>query len=842
MIRGAQAIFRCQIRAKHLFGPILPVHGLTRQLGFALVSVLLISTTIIASPQEAADDRSTVAAEGDTETRKESDADALVLGTVETADGVPVAGAKLWLVGGDYGQPVTLGETTADENGRFAFTDLPAEEAVFANPGQLNVWARHATSGMGWFNGLYNHKRKALTVRLRPVANFQGRLVDSNGRPIVGATVLPEILTSKNLGFSDSAYGQLSPEMQAERTATTDSDGAFVIPNLPASGAVISTVNAKGFGQPRVSWNLNEPVTIKLSPAASLSGTIDWPEGTEMPVADSEQELGKVWLNGYTSYDADGAVLAEGKTSAYSVNFYQTTTISREGKFGWEEMPPGDYKVSAEFSPHVPLRGRQQVDLVLKPGQAADFALPADRAFRITGRVIEIVDRKPVAGAVVELWHTIEGRALYEQRATTDDDGKYLAHAGNGHLLIKVVEAPDAYVPLNADAGSSDETKTRLPTIEVTQDTTWPDLLLDPAGDVEIEVVDDDGEPVPGAAVQVVTPAGYPAQRDYRTVQLTDAKGRYVIRRVALNDTLPICVRTATAISDPELVVTPGDLDGPLQVRVSAEHGFRFRCKVVDFEDEPIANATITIGTSFPYVSKWVDRGLSRSGPAGSFRTDARGFIETGPLWPDRTYWVTASTDGYDKAEAPQTSGERGKTVTLEPLVLAKSQLPVVGVVVDARGNPLKGVRVFAAGKAWQMASAFTDDTGNFRLDEIASGRSLRVCRRLGLSLGRGDHWWRQDVSKSCLASKRCASARATRIEDAGPFRSAGHGAATYRTSVAAAHQSAFLFPNPSVGRDGAYRPGLCTSNVHNRRRPFRRCRPQRVGKAGHSRRSWTRA
>ena len=158
---------------------------------------------------------------------------------------------------------------------------------------------------------------------------------------------------------------------------------------------------------------------------------------------------------------------------------------------------------------------------------------------------------------------------------------------------------------LSRDAHNVELSELRMPTIAVTEDTVWPDLILDSACDVTIEVFDENGKPAADAVVKIVTLAGYPDGDNYSTSQRTDANGRYVARRVTVNDTLPICVRTPTAISPLDLIITPSELDGPVRIDLSPDHGFRIRCRAVDTDGDPIANADVSIGTSYPYKTKW---------------------------------------------------------------------------------------------------------------------------------------------------------------------------------------------------------------------------------------------
>lgn len=649
--------------------------------------------------------------------------DALVLGSVENQDGTTIENAKVWLVGGSYDDPKTFGQTTTDSNGQFAFDDLPDEETVFKDPGSLNVWAQHPTEGLGWFNGLYKHKRKPLTVKLGPIAKFNGQLVGPAGQPLPGVRITPRYLSAKRLNDRASRAGRLSPEMSQRLSTTTTDDGKFVIEDLPVDGVVNCDVAAPGFDQLRVSWNLHEPLIIRLDPGVSFSGRLIWPEEIKIP-AEEDFELGMLTLTGYSQFQADGSVSSDGKKAAFGTQTTYTVKINNEGQFHLDHIAAGQYYISAKLSRRLPLLLSESERLEIKPETPIDdFELVAEKAFKISGKVVGFENKDPIADAVVQFMSLRDGGLRYSGRVTTDQAGEFFAYTKKGKHILKVVEAPREFIP-TADSYDSEFAKSRSPTIDVTEDTVCPDLELDQACDVTIEVFDENGKPAAGAIVKIVTVAGYPAGQDYQTEQRTDAEGKFVARRVTKNDTLPICVRTPTAISELDLVITPSELKGPVRVDLAPDHGFRFRCRVVDREGEPIVGANVTVGTYFFYVSKWIDgeRGSAISGSAGQGKTDAEGYFETGPLWPDRDYFLNAKAEGYDQSEAPRAKGKRGQIVELKPMVLSKIKAAkIVGIVVDSSKQPVEDVLVYSAGNGYQQATTRTNASGQFELDDVAA-------------------------------------------------------------------------------------------------------------------------
>ena len=400
-----------------------------------------------------------------------------------------------------------------------------------------------------------------------------------------------------------------------------------------------------------------------------------------------------------------------------SLSWRIESEIAADGSAKVDEIPTGEYRVGVTFEPAVPLAPGQQGSLTVKPGQEAQFQIAATNAFAIRGRVLSVVDQTPVADAEVQFMSRRDGQGRYAGRVTTAKDGSYLFHTTPGEVSATISSAPGFVGTLEY---YGDLAKKRFPTLKVTKNTEWPDLEIPPASDVAVRVVDVDGKPVAGAMVRAM-PAASVLPRHGGVSATTDAQGMCLIKGVAVDDTLPIWAKTADAVSDRSIVVTPSELDGPVEIEISPDNGVRFHCEVATRGGKPIPNANVTFNTSFRYVSKWVSGGMSLSGSGGVATTDAEGKAVSPLLWTGQTYWIKASAEGYDLAEAPQLIGERG-TVDIKPFVLNKSRASaVIGTVVDEGGKPLPNAVVFAAGKKWRNPRTRTDENGKFKLDEVSS-------------------------------------------------------------------------------------------------------------------------
>lgn len=396
------------------------------------------------------------------------DSTPLILGSIENEAGEPVANAEVWLagwVGGFDGDPKILSKTTSDSTGDFAFAELPDSDNLFRNPGQLTVWAKHSTDGIGWFNELY--QRKPLKLKLKPIKQFSGQLVGAMGKPIVGAKIVPLRLMTLPFNEANRNVGRFSNSTRSQLATTTDDEGKFEISGLPNAGSLTCEVEATGFQDLSVSWNLPAPIVTRLDSGLSFSGQVLTPAGIKIPDGDGV-ELGSLTFSGYRFHQLNGEIVEDATSAAYLINNSYTTAISDNAKFQLDKIAPGKYRISSQFAADVPLLLPNGIEYEVKPNKSVpnkavdDCKLKAVQAFKINGRVLGSIEREPVSAADVHVMHVLDGSLRDRKRVTTDKDGKYVAYVMQGAYMLKVVNAPKAYVP-TGDSNGSELGRTRMP-------------------------------------------------------------------------------------------------------------------------------------------------------------------------------------------------------------------------------------------------------------------------------------------------------------------------------------------------------------------------------------------
>ena len=642
------------------------------------------------------------------DTSKSVSAAPFVFGTVENKDHKPVANAKVWLH-----QREALLETTTDDQGQFTFSNVTDGKIKFKNNRVIGVWARHPSQGLGWFIRLRQHEKKPVTVQLAPTATFSGQLTGPNGQPMAGAKITPAYLGNKE----SHDILDLPPSLTQRFSTTTNAEGKFEIKDIAATGLIMCDVGAEEFDKLQLRGDLDKPLVIKFDAGVPFSGRVTWPEEIKIPT-NQDFEFGTVTLTGYSQFRADGSFALDLKQGVFSAQTQHSVEIDREGRFRFDDLIPGHYSIAAKLAPSLPLFIDPPEIFEIKPKEGVDdFKLTAERALQIRGRVVSSENQSGIANATVGHSGVADDGTKQSARTTTDKDGKFIVNVRKGKLQLKVNDAPQEFI-----AHGDRSNGRRTPTISIDQDMVWPDLVLDPACDVTIEVFDENGKPAADALIKIVAAIGYPAGQDYTTEQRTDANGQYVIRHIPVIDTLPIWVRTPTAISPLDLTITPSKEDGPVRIDLSSDLGFRFRCRVVDTDGDPIANAEVSFRTLFGYLAEWskADVQFSMGGITGSGVTDSDGYFESGLLWSDRSYSLTAKAKGYGQNQILDINGKVGEVVEFKPVVLsAVKATKVVGVVLDSAKQPVQGVRVFAAGKLAPQAKTRTDSAGQFELDDV---------------------------------------------------------------------------------------------------------------------------
>jgi RNA polymerase sigma factor (sigma-70 family) len=342
------------------------------------------------------------------------------------------------------------------------------------------------------------------------------------------------------------------------------------------------------------------------------------------------------------------------------------------------------------------------------PGEGKPTPQPATEVVR--GRV---VDRDTGAGvAGVELWvmQALEGGAVsLSAQVVTDADGRYTARVRPGKVTVQVMASPDSHL----------RPSEMLPVTAVPGDTEYETIRLRRAAAVEGAVVDDRGRAVPRASVWTVQPRGMMLPSG--TAWAGDREGRFTVRGVPREDTVPLRARTGDAVTATPALVVPGKVKAPVRLVVSPRNAFRVRGTVEDRSGRPVPGAVVEVEWGYRFASRQQDAEGSAS-RLEQHVTDAGGRFVSKALWPGDQYRVRVTAPGFGASESPWVTGEPGGAHDFARIALARAQGVMSGRVVDSSGRPLAGVRVFNSGDGPEPVSTTSDADGRFRLGGLHDG------------------------------------------------------------------------------------------------------------------------
>ncbi len=265
---------------------------------------------------------------------------------IVTTDGKPAVGAKAWvvkyvpavkiepeqipLVAGTDGKLVVADEKDAEETVRYLF--------VRDSQGRIGS----ADLSHRWIYGEENDQQ--IKVVLIELAEREGTIVDSSGKPIAGAAVAPKSydLEAKTVKGSQELPSSISiPKWENKRyTVKTDAASRFKV-KAPANYSMTYSVQAAGYGASR--WDAKPGIALDMKLAMPGSATIT---AAGVPAAK---------LKGMTIALQYRDKLEE--RQAITLYRHFSATFDESGTATIEDIAPGTYELS--FNSHGVLPGWQ---------------------------------------------------------------------------------------------------------------------------------------------------------------------------------------------------------------------------------------------------------------------------------------------------------------------------------------------------------------------------------------------------------------------------------------------------------------------------------------------------
>jgi protocatechuate 3,4-dioxygenase beta subunit len=511
------------------------------------------------------------------------------------------------------------------------------------------------------------------------VATVKGRLISVNGRALAGATLmlLPR--------------GELKRALPQVHSAD---DGTFVIAGVPA-GQYLLRGELDGFS--------TAGVPVELAPGETVSTVLRLET--------------KQLLEGVVQ-DAHGKPLGQAAIFAWPVGGGKIGVVEAssgaDGKFVLAGLTPGPWTLMVE----APGFGTLRLESVDVPGRAMVLRLEGEA--RSLGGLV--VAGKGAAQAEAKV--VLGGPALPDRRQErTNGRGLYIFHGlGFGRFVLR------ASLDQQVSASQTvviDESVGFLPPVKLT---------LVPGASLGGKVVDDRGQPLEGAEVELVA---VPAD-DLPEIARTDRDGRFALGPVA-----PGRYQASTRLAGHAPALTPEmalRADLPTTIQIHLPRSARLVGQVVDEGGAPLVGAAVNAGTlgrtvqevavlpgTLPLAAEAANLPsdkLARQGRLRSTITDAQGRFVLADMAPGQ-FKVDIAAEGRLPLQKGPLTLVPGAAHDVGRLAVATG-VPLSGRALDEGGAPVRGARVEARssepGAPTAIFSAVCDQEGHFSL-QVPRGR-----------------------------------------------------------------------------------------------------------------------
>ncbi len=369
----------------------------------------------------------------------------------------------------------------------------------------------------------------------------------------------------------------------------------------------------------------------------------------------------------------------------------------------------------------------------------APLAIVLPDRLAVSGRLVDARSRRSIAGGVV--WDERKPRDGF----VTDDHGGFVV-AGPAHARLELSGAAPGYL------------RSQPIEVQLADDgRPGPTLPLEPAAAIEGKVVDPDGEPVPGAALelevrrpesgrmrieigrQALTPRAVSGPGGAFRLGPVDPGESYVVKVLAAG-----FAPGEAAVGGLEPYRTRSGL------RIELDRGRGVTGRVVDSSGGPLREAEVALTLHRPQAGRGMLRMTQPDSAPAEHRatTDGEGRFHVGGLRAGK-YDLAVRRTGFAphrlQALGVGIEGPEGAPTDLGEIRLDPGER-LQGLVTDRGGLPLEGVEVFVAAGGPTMAMAMagphesgpepdavTGPDGWFSVEDLAaaSGLTLR-CQRSG--------------------------------------------------------------------------------------------------------------
>jgi hypothetical protein len=623
-------------------------------------------------------------------------ADTAICHVVDPA-GKPIANATVYSTSNPM-QDGDVSALTADKSGNFKVDNIGNDYRVYI------IDARGFAPTGGTLAAGENTFQLGLPTKLT------GEVVDSQGRPVVGAVVTAQsavIFDSRpNVpGFGRTAYFLIAPLVN-RYTAKTDSTGTYTLDGLPAGSKIEVELN-----DPRFVINsvMSEKGAAAAPPLTAVAGT----SISGKVIREDGKAIGSVIrvtaaMDGmYNGISPIAKVASDGtyKLTGITAGSYMVGLLTSQDNTG-----------IADWAVPTPVNVTATIET---PGAAPDLVLTAGGI--ITGSVLDADTKKPIPDVDVTIQNNSYANIMQSVHSETDADGKFTVRVWAGKVVEYTINEPNDYVP---DPNSQQRKVTSVAGQTVTMDP----ILLKHSVVVTGVAVDDSGKPVSNITLTT------------QKVQ-QDGVWLYIPPTTTSSDTGAFSIHRLVPGSfwiDPGLdwsVVSPKSFTvptvSPIKLVLKKNATVAIQGTVVDTSNVPVAGVDIAFvldhDTAPGYrMGNQVD---VTSGPDGKFT------LPDAPVDSTMVQRSTVTKNGYVFKSGGDISASSGQVI-VSPIVVAQLGGKVNGIVYNGLGKPAAKAWVFCPDSGSDAVPVQTDDAGRFELSNLVVG-SVTIDAAKGLFFSR---------------------------------------------------------------------------------------------------------
>ncbi len=553
-------------------------------------------------------------------------------------------------------------EGKSDAEGRVVFEGLP--EGTYG----AFVWTANGVDA-GTFTLGDHQASDTQNFYLKPGVPVSGRLVDTQGAPIVGAYLYPYIWIGQRI---------IGDEAEITGRVLSDGDGYFRFPALlPGAWQFAVQPRDRVGGVTDTVVSGDEAMEVVLPVPGTLEGRCEW-AGVPGSLEEARVEV----------------IQAENTRAKYSA------PIAADGRYRIDALMAGDYSIEVT-GPRIALAEAQKANVAA--GRVSQLNLPVSRGHDVAAKITDD-EGAPASGVKLSL-RRADAYWMNAREGVTGADGTFRFGAlSSGEWRFTSQHTP-GYVN-----GFRDQLREFGLTGEATEKKF--EFIAIRAVSVRGVVRSADGAPVAGAMVEV-SGNDNSKQIYLRAKTSSGAGGAFVIDEAQPLAGARIKSRKGNWASTPQTVdILEAGVDG-VEIRLEAEVLTALEVRLPGVEPD-------LMGLNRNEREVVLTR-LENGDLAGMKRLDAGG----------RCTFMHVPVGRYNVHIQDESGGLRGCGVEelevvpgkefqeVEITCGAKGQLTISGRVVDLRGAPIAGAEVVAGERYGTVAQATSGADGRFKLEGL---------------------------------------------------------------------------------------------------------------------------